>query len=111
MTAQLRRILYVAGGLIGDDGLDVASLCKLSTGAYGGVLGSDQNRGPSIPVNTTCSSLLYATHYACKAIRHGTCDLASDGDVNIMHLPADSKAKASSFLTNASVEEKPGWWL
>jgi polyketide synthase PksN len=40
--------------------------------------------GPSIAVNTACSSSLFALHYACQALRHRECDLAFVGGVNLL---------------------------
>lgn len=44
-------------------------------------------RGPSLIVDTTCSSSLMAIHLACKAIRNGECDLAIVGGVQVHLIP------------------------
>ncbi|MCJ1284085.1 hypothetical protein MMC26_003416 [Xylographa opegraphella] len=41
-------------------------------------------RGPSIMVNTACSSSLYALHNACNAIRNRECDGAIVGGTNLL---------------------------
>ncbi|MER0242131.1 SDR family NAD(P)-dependent oxidoreductase [Streptomyces sp. HSW2009] len=45
-------------------------------------------RGPSLVVDTACSSSLYAIHLACEALRHGECDAAIAGGVNLSLHPS-----------------------
>ncbi|QHQ34096.1 type I polyketide synthase [Algicella marina] len=40
-------------------------------------------QGPSINVQTACSTSLVATHYACQALLNGECDMALAGGVTI----------------------------
>ncbi|MCL6591114.1 MAG: SDR family NAD(P)-dependent oxidoreductase [Firmicutes bacterium] len=44
-------------------------------------------RGPSILVNTACSSSLTAIHLACRSIRNGECELAVAGGVKLALAP------------------------
>lgn len=44
-------------------------------------------RGPSILVDTLCSSSLVSIHSACQSIRSGDCDMALAGGVNAILLP------------------------
>ncbi|MCX8130382.1 MAG: SDR family NAD(P)-dependent oxidoreductase [Clostridia bacterium] len=44
-------------------------------------------RGPSMMIDTTCSSSLVAVHTACMAIRNGECDLAIAGGIQLHILP------------------------
>ena len=64
--------------------------------------------GPSMTVNTMCSSSLAAIHLACQSIRHGGCKAAIAGGVNVSIHPnkylvlgegkfASSKGRCESF--------------
>src|SRR5579885_1569610 len=44
-------------------------------------------RGPSVAVDTACSSALVAVHLACKSIWEDGCTLALAGGVNVLLLP------------------------
>ncbi|WP_432103582.1 SDR family NAD(P)-dependent oxidoreductase [Streptomyces sp. bgisy091] len=44
-------------------------------------------RGPSLAVDTSCSSSLMAVHLACEAIRSGRCELAVAGGVAALSTP------------------------
>jgi 3-oxoacyl-(acyl-carrier-protein) synthase/acyl carrier protein len=45
-------------------------------------------RGPTMLIDTSCSSSLVAIHEACKAIENGDCDQAIVGGVNLRTFPA-----------------------
>jgi acyl transferase domain-containing protein/surfactin synthase thioesterase subunit len=51
--------------------------------------------GPSVSVDTACSSSLVALHLACEAIRHGDCDTAVVGGVNLLQDPSAVTALAA----------------
>lgn len=45
-------------------------------------------RGPSVPVDTMCSSSLTAIHQACESLRRGECKIAITGGVNLYLHPS-----------------------
>ncbi|MFF2910653.1 SDR family NAD(P)-dependent oxidoreductase [Paenibacillus sp. NPDC057934] len=46
-------------------------------------------KGPSMPVDTMCSSSLTAVHIACEHLRHGECEAAIVGGVNLYLHPTN----------------------
>ena len=56
--------------------------------------------GPSLAVDTMCSSSLTAIHLSCRAIQNGDCDLAIAGGVNlILHPNKYQQLSSSQFLS------------
>ncbi|MGW5185753.1 SDR family NAD(P)-dependent oxidoreductase [Streptomyces cyaneofuscatus] len=69
-------------------------------------------RGPSLTIDTMCSSSLTAIHEACEHLRRGSCELAVAGGVNLYLHPSDyvelcrsgmlsSQSRVRSFGTGA----------
>ncbi|MBD2439001.1 type I polyketide synthase [Nostoc sp. FACHB-110] len=59
--------------------------------------------GPSMAVDTGCSSSLVAVHLACQSLRQGECELALAGGVNLILEPV-----ASIFYTKAGLFANDG---
>ncbi|CAN7768775.1 amino acid adenylation domain-containing protein [Rhizobium leguminosarum] len=64
------------GVYVGASGGDIATIAN-RTSYYFGL------EGPSIAIDTMCSSSAMAIHLACRALLHGECELAIAGGVNL----------------------------
>ncbi len=57
-------------------------------------------KGPSVPVDTMCSSSLTAIHQACESLTKGECEMAIAGGVNLLMHPAEYvMLSANNFLS------------
>ncbi|HEX6431736.1 MAG TPA: SDR family NAD(P)-dependent oxidoreductase [Niastella sp.] len=57
-------------------------------------------KGPSVPIDTMCSSSLTAIHEACESILTGRCEMAIAGGVNLLLHPAEYVIlSANNFLS------------
>ncbi|MES2350365.1 MAG: SDR family NAD(P)-dependent oxidoreductase [Pseudomonadota bacterium] len=57
--------------------------------------------GPSMPVDTACSSSLVAMHLACESLRHGECEVAVAGGVNLYLHPSKYQSLCSRHMTSS----------
>ena len=67
------------------------------TGSFNSILSSRISyifnlQGPSIVIDTACSSGLVAVHEACLSLKNKDCDLAIAGGVQIRYMPVKSKS-------------------
>lgn len=77
------------------------------TGSVSGILSSRISyildlKGPSIVIDTACSSGLVAIYSACQAIKNGECDQAIAGGVSLSLFP--TKEKSVSMLESSTSE-------
>ncbi|XP_072169991.1 phenolphthiocerol/phthiocerol polyketide synthase subunit C-like [Diadema setosum] len=62
--------------------------------------------GPSLTVNTACSSSLYSILLACDGLRKGQCDMAVAGGVNINLIPTASVGFCQSDVVSRDGKSK-----
>lgn len=84
------------GVFVGKDGMNSINYRYITvpdstktSGTWEGILASRINylfnlKGPSMVLDTACSSGLVATHEACNALRNGDCDMAIAGGISIL---------------------------
>jgi acyl transferase domain-containing protein/trans-aconitate methyltransferase len=82
-NADYGRALYARPHLI-DPYFSSGNAYSVASGRIAYVLGL---HGPAVSVDTACSSSLVALHLACQGLRHGDCDAALVGGVNLILTP------------------------
>jgi len=59
-------------------------------------------KGPSLPIDTMCSSSLTAIHLACESLEAGACEMAIAGGVNLLLHPTEYvMLSANNFLSSS----------
>jgi acyl transferase domain-containing protein/acyl carrier protein/SAM-dependent methyltransferase len=62
--------------------------------------------GPSLAINTACSSALTAIHLACESLRMGSCQMALAGGVNLTLDPSKFASLAQHGLLGSTSESR-----
>lgn len=89
---------------------DVGRSAVTSLASYGSIANRVSNffdfRGPSIAVDTMCSSAALAIHLACQALTHGECLLAIAGGVNLSLTPAKYSGLSHLRMLGSSCDSR-----
>ena len=76
---------------LGFPGSDVAAVAAAAVNAHGAIANRVSNylglNGPSLVLDTMCSSSATAIHVACDDLRRGACEMAIAGGVNLLSHP------------------------
>ncbi len=77
------------------------------TGSWAGIMASRIQyifnlHGPSLVVDTACSSGLTATHMACRSLQQGDCDMAISGGIHLTYLPSIQGQKSSMDMVESA---------
>ena len=108
---QIAKNVGVFVGVMWDDYRDVARAASANTPIFSSVRHSLANRtsftfdfnGPSLVIDTSCSSALTAFHLACQSITTGDCNAAIVGGVNLILHPNHLR-----FLSDVNMTAKDG---
>ncbi len=108
---QVAKNVGVFVGVMWDDYQDVAREASTAVPVFSSVRHSLANRtsfafdfnGPSLVIDTSCSSALTAFHLACQSIKTGDCNAAIVGGVNLILHPNHLR-----FLSDVNMAAKDG---
>ncbi|MDX7896967.1 non-ribosomal peptide synthetase [Bacillus velezensis] len=105
--------IFVGHDHSGDLKFSYASLVKdadmiAMTGTYPGILASRTSyifnlKGPSLVVDTACSSGLVSVHLACEALKNEECSMAIAGGVNLFLRPENIGTMSEIEAENAKI--------
>lgn len=108
------------GVFVGKDGMNSINYRYITvpdstktSGTWEGILASRINylynlKGPSMVIDTACSSGLVATHEACNALRNGDCDIAIAGGISMLGGCAKTEDSDFDVIDNFKMEEQEG---
>jgi acyl transferase domain-containing protein len=89
---EYSKMLWESGGLEQADAFSATgNALSIAAGRLSYALGL---KGPSLAIDTACSSALVAVHLACQQLRQSDCDMAIAGGVNLLLSPESSVAFA-----------------
>ncbi len=89
---EYSKMLWESGGLEQADAFSATgNALSIAAGRLSYSLGL---KGPSLAIDTACSSALVAVHLACQQLRQSDCDMAIAGGVNLLLSPESSVAFA-----------------
>lgn len=61
-------------------------------------------KGPSVTIDTACSSALVAVHAACNSLRNGECDMAIAGGCKVSIIPETNSSQQSNLGIESTSE-------
>ncbi|RXF01352.1 non-ribosomal peptide synthetase/type I polyketide synthase [Pseudoalteromonas sp. PS5] len=93
----------------GHNAVDGMEAMKASSGAFLSTqLSYNLNlTGPSVNINTACSTSLVAVHQACKSIQNGECTMALAGGVSISAMEPAGYVHQEGFITSKDGHCRP----
>ncbi|MEM8804478.1 MAG: beta-ketoacyl synthase N-terminal-like domain-containing protein [Cyanobacteria bacterium P01_G01_bin.38] len=94
------KMIWEHGGAEGVDAFcATGNALSVAAGRLSHALGL---KGPSLVVDTACSSALVAVHLACQSLRTGECELALAGGVHLLLSPDSTVAFARTQMLDPS---------